>query len=104
MKPKLEGIYIGSGVSARTREPFCHVTVQLSDGSVHEGQLTPDEVRKMAGDWMVAAEASVHDAAVFQLLTKDMDLDEEVAAAFIAKLRDHRHEEWVDIPEPDGET
>jgi hypothetical protein len=100
-RPGVVGIYIGSGVSAKTREGFCSVTVQLSDGKAYVGQLTPEEVRSMARDWFEAAEGAVHDAAVFASLTKDMDLAEETAAAFIRELREHRQDKDTMTPPPE---
>ncbi len=91
-RPGLSGIYIGSGVSGKTHEPFCHVTCQATDGTFCEGQLDPDTVRRMAYDWLEAAEAAIHDAAVFDLLTKDMSLPEGKAALFINELREHRQD------------
>jgi hypothetical protein len=101
-KPGVTGIYIGSGVSARTEDGFCQVTVQLTDGRVFEGQLTPEEVRSMARDWFEAAEGAVHDAAVFKKLTRDLGLEAEGAAVFIGELREHRQDADSMVPPPEG--
>jgi hypothetical protein len=85
----VEGIYIGSGVTVEGK-PFCHVTVQMADGTLSEGQLDPDTVRKMALDWLMSAEAAVHDSAVYKALTESMEIAPETAAVFIADLRNHR--------------
>lgn len=102
-RPGIEGIYIGSGISARTEQPFCHVTVQSEDGQMWEGQIEPDVVRRMAFDWLEAAEAAIHDAAVFKMLTTKLSVPEEGAAAFIADLRDYRQDAhtMTDIPDDD---
>jgi ribosomal protein S16 len=91
----LRGIYVESGISGRSREPFCRVAVQYAErgsGKVLEavGQLTPQEVRSMARQWMEAAEAAIHDASVFHLLIDEVGLPESGAASFVASLRAHR--------------
>lgn len=97
----VKGIYIGSGVTLEGK-PFCHVTVQMDDGTLSEGQLDPPTVRQMALDWLEAAEGSIHDAAVYKSLTEQMDLKPEVAAAFIGDLRNHRLDSHLmtEPPEP----
>lgn len=99
-RPGLAGIYIGSGISQKTEEPFCHVTCQSTDGVFCEGQLTPQEVRQTALDWLEAAEAAIHDAAVYKLL-RSTGMEAKMAAHFISTLREHRQDvdKMVDIPE-----
>lgn len=88
------GIAIESGVNLQGK-PFCHVIV---DGKPH-GQLTPNEVRRMAMNWLEAAEAAEHDSAVFRFLTSDRrpdghkveaPLSAEGATMFIGDLRHYR--------------
>jgi hypothetical protein len=89
-RPGLTGIYVGSGISQKTGEPFCHVTVQAEDGTFCEGQLDPETMRRMAFDWLEGAEAAIHDAAVYQMLRKLGGMDEGTAVRFIAELREYR--------------
>jgi hypothetical protein len=99
-RPGLTGIYIGSGISVKTREPFCHVTVQATDGTFCEGQLDPVTVRRMAFDWLEAAEAAIHDAAVFHMLLAK-GADEGIASGMVAAIRDFRQDagRMTDAPE-----
>jgi len=99
-RPGLEGIFIGSGISAKTQRPFCHVTVQAENGRFCEGQLEPETVRRMAFDWLEAAEAAIHDAAVYKMLREKMDVPDGTAARFIAELRDYRADEDRMVDEP----
>jgi hypothetical protein len=107
---ELAGIYVESGVSHRTREPFCRVSVQ---GATRPppgvtavtlelvGQLTPLEVRTMALQWLAAAEAAIHDAAVFALATTKLGMDERMAGQLISQVREHRADAYL-MGEPDG--
>lgn len=103
-RPGLTGIYIGSGISSKTEQPFCHVTVQSTEGTYCEGQLDPETVRRMALDWIESAEAAIHDAAVYQLLRQRGQMDERSAAAFINELREYRQDadRMTDAPEGEG--
>jgi len=77
-------IYITSGVNSKGK-PFCQV-----EWGTKKAQLDPDDVRQMALDWLGAAEAAEHDAAVFNELREGMGLDLETAGAFIYVLRGRR--------------
>jgi hypothetical protein len=89
MPGRQTGIAILSGINAEGK-PFCHIYI---DGRPH-GQLTPNEVRRMAMNWLEAAEAAEHDSAVYLLLTDEGDgkpaMERETAVAFIGMLRDYR--------------
>ena len=100
-KNQLEGIYIGSGVSAKTKEPFCHVTCQTTDGTFIEAQLDPESVRRMALDWLEAAEGAIHDAAVYKMLCERMNVGDHEATMFIGELREFRQDKdrMIDVPE-----
>lgn len=84
-----DGTHVGieSGVNAEGA-PFCIVSID------HEpaGQLDPDEVRVMALDWLGAAEAAEHDAAVFRQMRDSLGLELPVIGAFIHSLRKQREE------------
>jgi hypothetical protein len=110
---RLGGIYVESGVSHRTREPFCRVSVQGETspgvlpgvpGSMRlelVGQLTPLEVRTLALQWLAAAEAAIHDAAVFALATTKLGMDERMAGQLISQVREHRADAYL-MEDPDG--
>lgn len=86
----LSDVFITSGVSAFTGQPFCLVEAVGTDGARWTGQLSPAEVRAMALHWLEAAEAAEHDAIVRTELVEGLGLEDKVAAAFIAALRDRR--------------
>jgi hypothetical protein len=86
----LTDIDITSGIAVRNGEGFCKVTATADDGTVMLGQLDPTAVRLMALGWLEAAEAAIHDAAVFQILTTKLDVKEDAAAMLVADLREHR--------------
>jgi hypothetical protein len=85
----LTGIDVASGVNIEG-EPFCHVTATSEDGLELLGQLDPFEVRRMALGWLEAAEAAVHDAAVFRELVSALGVAPSTAAGFVEALRKHR--------------
>jgi hypothetical protein len=78
-------IDIESGISRRTRRGF----VTLTWGRMVT-QLTPSEARMHALRILEVAEAADSDAAVFELLTKTVELQDNVAQAFVVDLRKHR--------------
>ncbi len=86
----LAHIEITSGVAARNGEGFCRVTAVDSDGQSIEGQLPPDEVRRMALGWLEAADAAISDAAVFRLLKERVGVPDDLAVVFVADLRNFR--------------
>jgi hypothetical protein len=86
-KDDLESIYITSGVNEKFKG-FC--TVSINGGDML-GQLSPPEVRRMAYDWLEAAEAAETDAIVCQLLS-EMDLPEQVIGGFLIAMRNKRPE------------
>lgn len=85
-------IWIESGISAANGQGFCRLSIDLGDGEDPRplGQLTPDEVRDMALNWLGAAEAAEHDAAVFSELVENAKLGQDQAAAFVGALRERR--------------
>lgn len=99
----LSGIDVASGVNQQG-EPFCHVMASAVDGTQLLGQLDPFEVRRMALGWLEAAEAAVHDAAVFRALRDDMELESEMCARFIGELRRHRGDSTASTLKPDDEN
>lgn len=88
MSTELESIYITSGVNERG-EGFLNVAAHSGDGVILLGQLDPATVRRMAMDWLEAAEAAEQDAAVLRLIRK-LDLPERLAGAIITELRESR--------------
>jgi hypothetical protein len=84
-------------VQGTTRPPpgVTAVTLELV------GQLTPLEVRTMALQWLAAAEAAIHDAAVFALATTKLGMDERMAGQLISQVREHRADAYL-MGEPDG--
>jgi hypothetical protein len=69
---------------------FVTVKATAPGGDVMEGQLDPDEVRKMALQWLAVAEAAEQDRIVMTMMTRDVGLSPEVAVNFIAKMREER--------------
>lgn len=64
-------LWVESGVSLFTGDPFCAVTLERPDGSVESlGQLSPDEVRAMAMTWIESANAAEFDANLFAELRR----------------------------------
>ena len=84
----LRGIDVRSGVNERG-EGFLTVIATAGDGRMILGQLDPATVRRMAMDWLEAAEAAEQDAAVLRCVRK-LELPDELAGAVIAELRDSR--------------
>lgn len=87
-KALAEGVNIAvtSGVSLFTKKPFVTIFV---DGKAR-GQLTPDEVRGMALQWLEVAAAAEADALVLAELMDGAGADAEVAGHFLVALRDRR--------------
>lgn len=81
----LKDIFIHSGVNERWKG-FCTVTV---NGGDLVGQLSPEEVRRLALDWLEAAEAAETDAIVGRILTSH-GAPPEVAAEFLVDMRKRR--------------
>jgi hypothetical protein len=87
----LSGIDIESGVTPAGK-PFCHVRAVSPDGEVVlHGQLEPGETRALALQWLEAAEAADHDAAVFMELHEGLGLDIARTGQFLIHLRARRH-------------
>lgn len=78
----VKDIFISSGVNERF-EPFC--TVSINGGDLL-GQLTPKEVRRLALQWLEAAEAAEGDSLVFRVAAQ-FGLEREHAAAFVMEMR-----------------
>ena len=86
----LDGISVESGVSADTGVGFCTVRATAESGDVFVGQLDVETVRRMALDWLGAAEAAESDSIVMAELVETIGLDVEHAARFIVALRNRR--------------
>lgn len=83
---ELKGIELRSGVNDKL-EGFCTVVV---NGGDLLGQLTPDEVRAMALQWLEVAEAAHMDQTIVKVMMDTMGCDLENALAFLAMCRDAR--------------
>ena len=77
---------------------FVTIRATAADGSFLTGQLDPAMLRKMAGNFLAAAEAAVGDAVVMTMLVRDIELPAPDAARFVMAMRAERHR--VD-PDPD---
>jgi ABC-type uncharacterized transport system YnjBCD permease subunit len=86
----LASINVSSGVNERG-EGFCSVSAIDSDGRIMLGQVDPETIRVQAMQWLEAAEAAEHDAAVLRVIRK-LELPDELAAAVIVELRNGRSE------------
>lgn len=78
-------IWMESGVSAFSGEPFCSIGWEAQSG-----QLTPEEMRAHGRRALEVAEAAIHDAAMWKWLREKLELDETRAAEAIADLRLYR--------------
>lgn len=90
----LADIEVVSGLAEREGgeyRGFLTIRATAEDGSFMTGQLDPAEVRKMALDWLGAAEAAASDAIVQNMLTRDVGLSPANAAAFVMAMRHERH-------------
>lgn len=86
----LVSIDVRSGVNERG-EGFCTIVAHGTNRTIMLGQLSPGEVRKMAMDWIEAAEAAEQDAATFRAIRK-LELPDELAAVIVTELRESRGE------------
>jgi len=83
-------IWVESGVSAFSGEPFCMVTLERVDGNVESlGQLTPEEVRAMAMKWIDTANAAEFDASLFAEL-RDRGVGDQGISDVVQGLRARR--------------
>lgn len=74
-----------SGISSRTGEPFVHI--QWGDRAA---TVPPFVARQLGAQAFDVANAAETDASVFHMVTTEMGLDEQHAAAFVSQLREHR--------------
>ena len=78
----LKDIFISSGVNDQL-EGFC--TVSINGGNLL-GQLTPEEVRALAMQWLRAAEAAESDSLVFRV-AGSFGLGPKHAAVMVTEMR-----------------
>lgn len=71
---------------------FVTIRAMAEDGSHMAGQLDPAELRKMALNFLGAAEAAEQDAVVMTMLAGEIGLDPSAAAGFVHRMRHIRHE------------
>jgi ABC-type uncharacterized transport system YnjBCD permease subunit len=86
----LVSINVSSGVNERG-EGFCSVSAVDSDGRILLGQLDPATMRVQAMQWLEAAEAAEHEAALLRVI-RNLELPDQLAAAVIVELRNGRSE------------
>ena len=86
---ELVSIGIQTGVNEQG-QGFCTVVATSQERDLLIGQLPPDTVRKMALDWLGAAEAAETDGIVYRLLSSKFGLPLEAVGAFISQMRDER--------------
>lgn len=84
----LKSIDVRSGVN-EAGTGFLTVVATAGDGRMLLGQLDPATVRRMAMDWLEAAEAAEQDAAVLRCIRK-LELPDELAGRIVVELRDSR--------------
>ena len=88
-KDDLVSIEVRSGVNEKG-EGFCTIVAESGDGRMLLGQMPPDMIRKIALDYLGAAEAAETDAIVFRLLRDKFNLDLPIVGAFVADMRNER--------------
>jgi hypothetical protein len=88
---ELESIFCESGVSSQKRgEGFVTVKCYDRKGNMFMGQVDVETSRKIAYQFLEAAEAAISDAGVYVMLTDEIGLPEDDALFLISKLRGHR--------------
>ena len=88
-KDDLVSIDVRSGVNEKG-DGFCTLVATGGDGRMLLGQMPPDLIRKIAMDYLAAAEAAETDAIVYRLLLNKFGLPLEAVGAFVADMRDER--------------
>jgi hypothetical protein len=84
----LLSVDVRSGVNEQG-EGFCTIVATSAAGQMWVGQLPPSTVRRMAMDWIEAAEAAEQDAAVLRCV-RHLDLPDDLAGAIVIELRNTR--------------
>src|SRR5215831_12481048 len=105
-RDELASIHIQSGLRETSQgsndfRGFCTIFCTATDGSRVLGQLDPQEVRKMALNFLGAAESAVQDAIVMNMMVRDVGAEPSLGASLVTKMRDERAR--ID-PDPDDET
>ncbi len=96
----LRGIWAISGTAQDGPEEFrgfVTIRAEAADGDVLVGQLPPESVRRMALDFLGAAEAADQDAIVFRIMVGTVGVDAPTAARLVAQMREERGD-----PQPPG--
>lgn len=86
----LEHVHVESGVSAFDGKGFCRIEARATNGDVMIGQLNPAEIRRMALDWIEAADAAEFDAILLDFLLNKLSLDNESAGNVLLHIRNQR--------------
>ena len=90
-KDDLVSIDVHSGVNEKG-EGFCMIVAIGGDKQILIGQMSPEEVRKIARDYLEVAEAAETDGIMFKLLQKHFNMNFEEIVMFIALMRSAREE------------
>jgi glycine cleavage system aminomethyltransferase T len=69
---------------------FVTVRAVAEDGSFMSGQLSPDEVRQMALNFLSVAEAADQDALVFRVMVNRVKVPVETVAQVVMDMRKER--------------
>jgi hypothetical protein len=89
MSVDLASIDVQSGVNGKG-EGFCTLVATSTAGDILLGQMTPDEIRQLALQYLGTAEAAETDGILFRLLKEKFGLPLEAIGAFISDMRDER--------------
>jgi hypothetical protein len=89
----LSGIFVENGLAEDgpgKYRGFLTVRATAENGDVLVGQLSPEEVRQMALQWLSSAEAADQDRIVMNMMVRDIGLKPAIAANFIIGMREER--------------
>ena len=76
--------------STHPGQGFVTIRVLAENGDVLVSQTDVDTARQIGHQYLAAAEAAVHDAALYRLLTTEVEADDTLALHLIANLRQYR--------------
>jgi len=79
-------IQVLSGVNIEGK-PFC--SVQINNGAL-QGQMTPDELRGMALQWMQVAADAEADALLFRFFSEEIGLEFQQTGSLLVRMREFR--------------
>ena len=88
---EVQGIVGGNPVEPK---PLVQIRFMRDDETVAMGQFDPDEARQHAQLVAEAATNAVYEAALFQWLTEEMEIDISRAGQALAAMRIWRADKW----------